>query len=175
MKITNSTQEGLHSAITDEKLGYQWPIRRTLAQAQNCDLVVSVDTGVAWAVAMLAMPKVIMVSHASPLNITHGWVNTETLHADQVRVPCAPCHRLHDSFATCNKAPGLEAAACMADIQAEDVVRAVKRGLASLWGNSEISQAQTSDVYTLSSKPDARQSRLAAMSCGPAGAGAEQK
>lgn len=112
------TKEGVFSAITnDGKLtAADWPVRRTLAQLQTCDAVITPDTGTAWAVAMEPMPKLVLLSHASKFNITEHWRNTISLHADPKRVPCWPCHRLHDTPDTCVKAEKADAAACMADI-----------------------------------------------------------
>jgi ADP-heptose:LPS heptosyltransferase len=123
------TDAGLHLAISHDAKEPNWPIRRVLTQAIFCDLVVSPDTGPAWAVAMEDVPKVIMVSHTSVKNITHGWLNTITLHADPARVPCWPCHQLHDTFETCTKAKNAEAAACMDDISVPVVVRTIERAL----------------------------------------------
>jgi FkbM family methyltransferase len=128
-KDKRGSAEGLHLCMSDNWDKPNWPIRRSLTQIQLCDLVVSPDTGPAWAVAMLQIPKVILVSHASPKNITHGWVRTTTLHADPERVECWPCHQLHDRWETCNKAKDVEAAACMADISVQSVVSAVRAGL----------------------------------------------
>ena len=33
------------------------------------------DTGLMWGVAMEAMPKIMLLSHASPENITKHWTN----------------------------------------------------------------------------------------------------
>jgi ADP-heptose:LPS heptosyltransferase len=129
VKIQNGSDAGLHEAISHNPDDPEWPIRRALTQARLCDLFISPDTGSAWSVAMLPMPKIILLSHASARNITHGWVNTTSLHADQGRVPCWPCHRLHDVWDTCHKAKDLEAAACMADISAEAIMRAARRAI----------------------------------------------
>lgn len=124
----NGSHRNLHAAITAEanvKEGYpaaDWPIRRSLAQLMQCDLVISPDTGPAWAVAFERMPKIIMLSHASPTNITKHWINTVTLHADPERVPCWPCHRLHENATFCTKAKDADAAACMTDISVETIV-----------------------------------------------------
>jgi ADP-heptose:LPS heptosyltransferase len=100
------------------------------------DLVVTPDTGTAWAVAMEQMPKIVMVSHASAENITKHWVNTTTLHADPQRVPCWPCHRLHNDISTCvpDKDVG-KGAACMGDISVETVVQAVDKAWSKPAGN----------------------------------------
>lgn len=134
---SNSTDKGLHLALSPDSAdpgGHQsWSVRRSLTQALVADLVLTPDTGVAWATAMESMPKVAMVSHASAENITKNWVNTTTLHADPVRVPCWPCHRLHDDPSTCVSAKDMQASACMADISVETVVQTVEK----LWLKSK--------------------------------------
>lgn len=130
----NGARDMLHLALSPAAAdpgGHQdWSIRRSLTQALAADIVVTPDTGVAWAVAMESMPKVMLLSHASQENITKHWVNTKTLHADPVTVPCWPCHRLHDDIATCtpNKDGG-HAAACISDITVETIVEEVAKGL----------------------------------------------
>lgn len=127
----NGSGGGLHLAVQDHVAPEQrWPLRGTLSLAMLSNLVVSPDTGIAWAVAFEQMPKVVYVSHASVENITKHWVSTTTLHADPNRVPCWPCHRLHDDSTTCtpNKDGG-HAAACVSDISAETIVSTV----AQLW------------------------------------------
>ena len=91
---TNSTLEGLHTAISPSMDDETWPIRRLLTFAMTCDVVIGPDTGPMWAVAFEAMPKILLFSHASPKNITAHWINTTTLHADQRLLPCHPCHKL---------------------------------------------------------------------------------
>lgn len=127
-----NTTDGIFSAITrnDAHAKTDWPIRRTLAQLQTCDAVITSDTGTAWAVAMEDMPKVVLLSHASPFNITEHWRNTISLHADPKRVPCWPCHRLHETTATCIRAESIEAAACMADIHDTVVMEHLHRTFA---------------------------------------------
>jgi ADP-heptose:LPS heptosyltransferase len=127
VKEFNGSYEGMHAAISPDKEKPSWPIRRSLTTLQQCDLVLGPDTGLMWAVAMEAMPKIMLLSHASPTNITSHWRNTVTLHADPERVDCFPCHRLHDNIETCRKAENAEAAACIADIGHEVVFQHVKR------------------------------------------------
>jgi ADP-heptose:LPS heptosyltransferase len=121
---------GMHAAITppdspaDKPL---WPMRRSLATLQQCDLVIGPDTGLMWGVAMEPMPKIMLLSHASPENITKHWINTTTLHADPARVDCFPCHKLHDAIETCRKAENANAAACIADISHEVVFQYTTR------------------------------------------------
>jgi ADP-heptose:LPS heptosyltransferase len=103
-----------------------WPIRRTLSQLQTCDLVIGPDTGPLWSVAFEEMRKIMLLSHASPKNITVHWKNTVTLHADPVRVSCWPCHRLHDTMLTCRSNKDKTGAACISDISVELIVQAAK-------------------------------------------------
>lgn len=126
----NGTRDGLHLAVSDlMPAEARWPLRTALSTVMVADMVVTPDTGAAWAVAMEQIPKVVMVSHASVENITKHWVNTVTLHADPDRVPCWPCHRLHDTQDTCvpNKDGG-HAAACISDISAQRILDEVKKG-----------------------------------------------
>lgn len=137
----NGTDKGLHLALSPENSdpgGHQhWGVRRSLTQVLAADLVISPDTGMAWAASMEPMPKVIMVSHASAENITKHWRNTITLHADPAEVPCWPCHRLHDTIETCTPMLDLgKAAACMGDISTELIVWAAHSALS---GTDEIS------------------------------------
>jgi hypothetical protein len=78
---------------------------------------------------MEAVPKIMLLSHASPVNITKHWAATLPLFADQKRVDCWPCHKLHDTIETCRKAENAEAAACIADISHEEVFVAAKAAL----------------------------------------------
>jgi ADP-heptose:LPS heptosyltransferase len=129
---SNSSDKGLHLALSPSNSdpgGHQhWSQRRSLTQACISDLVVTPDTGVAWATAMEPMPKIVLVSHASDENITKHWKNTITLHADQNRVPCWPCHRLHDDISTCVPAKdNPQAAACMADISVQSILETIEK------------------------------------------------
>jgi ADP-heptose:LPS heptosyltransferase len=145
--IQNGSGEGLHFAIEADyhksspelraKLGLvpdvtNWPVRRGLAQVQLCDLVIGPDTGFMWGVAMEKMPKIVMLSHASQENITKHWHNTITLHADQKRVPCWPCHKLHDGLDTCVPNKDNNGAACISDISVEEILRKAKVSLNSI-------------------------------------------
>jgi ADP-heptose:LPS heptosyltransferase len=125
VEIQNGTRDGVHVAVPAQGGEKCWPLRTSLALAHGAALVVTPDTGPAWAVAMESMPKVVMVSHASAENITKHWQNTVTLHADPDRVPCFPCHRLHDDIDTCVINKGGDGAACISDISVETVVQTV--------------------------------------------------
>ncbi len=125
VELQNGGLKGLHATT-----GYDtWPMRRSLTLVQACDLVISPDTGLAWAVASCWMPKIMLLGHASPTNITHGWVNTTTLHANPVTVPCWPCHKLHNDPSTCVANKENNGAACISDISVEQIVAAAKSAL----------------------------------------------
>ncbi len=126
----NGSFEGLHEAISVDEKNPAWPLRRTLTQAQTCDLVIGPDTGLMWGVAMKSIPKILMLGHASKKNITDHWVNTVTLQPNHDRVPCHPCHLLHDFPAfTCKVNEDKSAAACISDISVEMILQAAKRAL----------------------------------------------
>ena len=142
----NGTLDGLHLAMTveesDKGPDCDWPLRRSMTQLQICDLVITPDTGSAWAVAMEAVPKIVLLSHASPINITKHWRNTVALHADQKRVPCWPCHRLHDNIKTCKPNEDNTGVACMNDINPELIVSMAKL----LLGGGDAARISTSQV-----------------------------
>jgi ADP-heptose:LPS heptosyltransferase len=125
VEAVNSNRDGLHLAIPEGSGDKCWPLRSALSMALTADLVVTPDTGTAWAVAFEPMPKIVMVSHASAENITKHWINTTTLHADPVRVSCWPCHRLHDDPSTCVENKEKNGAACISDISVERLVQTV--------------------------------------------------
>jgi ADP-heptose:LPS heptosyltransferase len=126
--LTNSGREQLHLAFPDRTDPSKcWPLRTSLSFACAADLVITPDTGLAWAVALEPMPKIVMVSHASVENITKHWVNTVTLHADPKRVPCWPCHRLHDDPSTCVVNKEGSGAACISDISIDTIVENTAR------------------------------------------------
>jgi len=132
VKSANGDTDGLHLCCSLSMDRETWPIRRVLTQLIESDIVVSPDTGPAWAVAMRPMPKIILLSHASEENITKHWQNTTSLHADPARVHCWPCHCLHDNQETCELLSGVKdgiGAACISDISVAAVLDAVKHAL----------------------------------------------
>jgi hypothetical protein len=82
-----------------------------------------------WSVAFEPLHKIMLHSHASVENIAAHWLNTTSLSADPKRVPCAPCHRLHDSVETCVPNKDNSGAACISDISVENIVRAARSAL----------------------------------------------
>lgn len=133
VKRQNGTNDNIGILVSHEGMPTEqrWGIRPSFAHLFLSKLVITPDTGAAWAVAMESIPKVMLLSHASAENVTKHWINTTTLHADQNRVPCWPCHRLHDDISTCvpNKDDG-KAAACMSDISAEKIIECASAAIA---------------------------------------------
>ena len=125
----NGNDDGLHLALSPDPAKPTWPPLRICTQLQQCDLVIGPDTGPMWAVAMSDQPKIMLASHAG-LNVTKHWKNTVTLYADQKRVPCFPCHRLHDTGETCVPNADKNGSACISDIGVSDLVYAVEELLA---------------------------------------------
>jgi ADP-heptose:LPS heptosyltransferase len=99
-----------------------WPIRRSITQLMHCDLIIGPDTGMAWGAAFEDVPKIVLLSHASPENITKHWKRTIALHANREAVDCWPCHQLHDTIEFCRANKDITGAACISDISAEIIV-----------------------------------------------------
>ena len=127
----NGSDRGLHLAMSPDADNPSWPIRRSLAQLLQCDLVIGPDTGLMWGAAFEPMPKIMLLSHASANNITKHWINTTTLHASK-HVPCWPCHLLHDHMDSCldeqrrnGMKPDAEekGAACIQSISVDEIVQ----------------------------------------------------
>jgi ADP-heptose:LPS heptosyltransferase len=127
----NGTRDKFFMFVQDHHpVEKRWPLRTALSMLLQASCVVTPDTGSAWAVAFEKMPKIMLSSHASAENITKHWINTVTLTPDPYRVPCWPCHRLHDTEATCvpNKDLG-NAAACISDYSVQRILDAVNFAL----------------------------------------------
>jgi ADP-heptose:LPS heptosyltransferase len=146
VKKQNGSDHGLHLGLSPDyekapaemrqKLKLQpgkpsWPLRRVLTQLKYCSLVIGPDTGPQWALAMEPVPQIVLLSHASEENITKHWKNTITLHADPKRVPCWPCHQLHDDPSTCTPNAENNGAACISDISAETILTTARDILAT--------------------------------------------
>ena len=105
----------------------KWSIRETLAFAQHCNLVVGPETGVLNSLAFNEeIPKIIMLSHSSPVNLGGSWLNTELLIPDGV--DCYPCHKMHYGWATCNRdEKHTGGAMCAASISPDRMYRAIEK------------------------------------------------
>lgn len=105
-------------------------IRRVLALAQRARVVIGPETGVLNAVGQEAVPKVCLLSHSAPSNLTDDWVNAVPVVPDVAAAPCWPCHRLHHAgHEHCPQDPRTLAAACQAAIGPERVMAAIAQAL----------------------------------------------
>lgn len=145
VKRRNRSSAGLHLALSPDPKTPSWPPRRICSMLQAAKVVVGPDTGPMWAVSSHSMPKIVLASHAG-MNVTKHWKNTVTLHADPTRVPCWPCHRLHDDYTTCVPNESRSGAACMSDITVEDIVSKVHEALKGLTNGCNFSVCRESDV-----------------------------
>ncbi len=102
------------------------PIRRVLALAPKAALVIGPETGVLNAVGQERVPKVCLLSHSAPSNLTDDWVNAFPVIPSS---PCWPCHRLHHGHQHCPQDPATTAAACQASITPDQVWDAINEGL----------------------------------------------
>ena len=102
----------------------KWNIRKTLAFAQQVDLVLGPETGVLNAVSSDDVAKICLLSHSSIENLTKHWTNTTSLYPNNVS--CYPCHMMHFGFKSCNRDNETGGAMCAAKINPEDVVLAVQ-------------------------------------------------
>jgi ADP-heptose:LPS heptosyltransferase len=129
VKRQTGSTDGLHSGIDENFDNQQWPIRRILTLLRYCDLVIGPDTGPMWGVAALGVPKIMLLSHASPLNITWGWRNTATLHASPA-IKCWPCHYLLDTLDQCQTPDqGNTAAGCITSISVQQIITVARQFL----------------------------------------------
>lgn len=104
-------------------LGRDLSIRLALALALTADAVVGTETAITNAVANEPMPKVLLLSHSSPENLTKHWTNT--MAVEPAGIGCYPCHRLHRDFTFCQKDAVTGFAACQAAVSAEVVADAL--------------------------------------------------
>jgi len=121
----------------------EWPIRRSITQLMSCDLVIGPDTGLMWGAAFEAVPKIVLLSHASPENIVKHWKNTFAPAIDTEKAPCWPCHRLHDDITHCRPNKDHNGAACISSISAETIISEAARLLAH---EPEVKQAKGNGI-----------------------------
>jgi ADP-heptose:LPS heptosyltransferase/predicted SAM-dependent methyltransferase len=104
-----------------------WSIRQTMGMAHACDIVLGPETGVMNAVAMAPMPKIVLLSHSSVVNLTRDWVNTRSVYS--VDTPCAPCHKMVYTWDQCVRDEATGTAQCMVDIHPDQVWEALTEAL----------------------------------------------
>ncbi|MDD3289076.1 MAG: hypothetical protein PHX43_08800 [Alphaproteobacteria bacterium] len=99
-------------------------IREVMTLASYAKAVVGPETGIMNSVSMSPVPKIVLLSHSSPSNLTNDWVNAFALQPSSA---CYPCHRLHYDHAWCPVDEDTGAAVCAASINVSQVVDAVLR------------------------------------------------
>lgn len=105
----------------------KWPIRRSIIMPKFVDLVIGPETGILSAAAAFDTPKIVMLSHSSPENLTKYWKNAVALHADPEAAPCWPCHKLTYVKEECEYIAQMsQTAACIANVRPVDIIRAVE-------------------------------------------------
>lgn len=100
-----------------------WSIRQTLAFIDQADMLVGPETGVMNAAGLHPVPKITTLSHSSPENLTKHWLNCVSLTPKNT--PCYPCHQLHFGREFCPEHKESGAAACQADISADQMWEAM--------------------------------------------------
>lgn len=105
----------------------KWTIRQTMSMAKRCDLVIGPETGVLNAVSHESVPKIINLSHSSPENLTKHWKNCTALEPENCL--CHPCHKMVYGFAHCERDEAWGTAKCQANIDPEDMIKAIERYL----------------------------------------------
>jgi ADP-heptose:LPS heptosyltransferase len=103
----------------------EWTVRESMAFVETCDLVVGSETGLLNAAGCTDVPKVVLLSHSTPENLTTYWKNAVTITPPK-SVSCYPCHRLHRSFEYCFQDEATGSAVCQAEIDIETVWEAIQ-------------------------------------------------
>jgi len=99
----------------------KWSIRKTLAIAEECDLVFGTETGVLNSVGCSDVPKIVLLSHSTEENLTKHWNNTVAIASHDT--PCYPCHRMHYGAVYCDRDIEHKQARCAVNIGVDEVYR----------------------------------------------------
>lgn len=123
----------------------KWSMREAIAFAKGADGVVGQETGLLNALAIEAVPKVVMLGHSSVENLTRDWRHTESLAGN---VPCYPCHQIHFTHAVCPTEKRSGAAACQAEIKIEMVVEAfIRLGVLTVADREQLMKPQPIHIH----------------------------
>lgn len=113
----HGTKDRVDSVVGDQSMS------RVMALAQKAALVIGPETGILNAVSLDDVPKVCLLSHSAPSNLTDDWKNAVALVP---QVGCHPCHRLHNKDAgTCPIDKETGAAACAAAVPPAHYIQAI--------------------------------------------------
>lgn len=121
----------------------KYSIRETLSLLEEVDVVIGPETGVVNAASMMAMPKVVFLSHSTHENLTRDWVNTVSIASKSTTCPgrganeAPACHQMHYSWEFCkqfreegNRQDGT--AQCQADIDGVAAWDLIRQAIASV-------------------------------------------
>lgn len=80
-----------HPKVTNTMLGDNFSFRDALLLAKNVDLIIGPETGLLVGASGFDVPKIALLTHSSPENLTKYWLN---VHPIQAHCYCSPCHLL---------------------------------------------------------------------------------
>jgi ADP-heptose:LPS heptosyltransferase len=114
----------------------KWSIRQTLAFLDQTDILIGPETGVLNAASCMMMPKIVLLSHSSHLNLTRDWVNVHPIWSKEStcsrRKEAEACHSMNYGWAVCEKDEVTSTAKCQAEIDPQDVYTAMEECLTAL-------------------------------------------
>lgn len=94
------------------KMSGKTAMRQSCLLTKHVDMVVGPETGVLNAASAYDTPKVILLSHSSPENLTKYWYNVTNI---QPECDCSPCHKLVYVMEECPHA--------VMDVEKRDIAR----------------------------------------------------
>lgn len=108
-----------------------WDMRMSFALMNLSDLVIGGETGPMLAAGCFDVPKIILLSNSTPMNIAKHWVNTTALGHG---APCFPCHQMHFNSLSCltkeviswKPRIGMKWPVCQAGIKKEEILEAME-------------------------------------------------
>ncbi len=117
--LSTLLEQGWENEPRIVKKAGKYTIRESMALLSECDLVIGPETGMLNAASHMPMPKIVLLSHSSPENLTKYWVNTTVI--TPVHTPCYPCHKMIYSWDDCVQDEATGTAACQASITVDRV------------------------------------------------------
>jgi ADP-heptose:LPS heptosyltransferase len=96
-------------------------LRKFLTLPFISDIMMTPETGIAYAASNMDLPKLVFLSHATEENLTRDWNNAYTFHSGGMAIECkgrgknyAPaCHQIHNNWDTCTRVVNLDCRDCM--------------------------------------------------------------
>ena len=102
----------------------KWDIRTSILSTKYVNLVVGTETGILNAAGCFDTPKLVLLSHSTPENLTKHWRNVTPLNAD---VLCIFCHQLHYTRRSCRCDKVTGAPCCMAELDPKLVSNTIEK------------------------------------------------